>query len=119
VAESPDGFVSRDSISLSILLCSPTRQSTNCPFLSLWRTRVGGGRAIEIDDRRGCDRCSVIGASSQALRLESLLPASSESQLTESVPDDVYVDISEVCDDVASTEKTEEEEDEAEEEIDD
>jgi hypothetical protein len=61
----------------------------------------------------------VMGASSQALKLGSLLPASSESQLTESELDDVYVDTSDVCDDVASTEKTEEEEDEAEEEMDD
>jgi hypothetical protein len=62
----------------------------------------------------------VIGANSQVFRLgRTLLTASSESQLTESEPDDVYVDISEVCDDVASTEKTEEEDEEAEEEIDD
>jgi hypothetical protein len=102
------------------MLCSPTRQSTNCPFRSLWRTRAGGARAAEIDDRRGCDRCSVIGASSQVFRLgKALLTASSESQLTESEPDDVYVEISEVCDDVASTEKTEEEDEEAEEERDD
>jgi transcription elongation factor Elf1 len=60
-----------------------------------------------------------MGANSQALRLGSLLAASSESQLTDREPDDVYVDISEVCDEVASTEKTEEEEEEAEEEMED
>lgn len=118
----------------TMVVAESTRQSTNWHFLSLCRSRAGGALVFPDEHLRGCWRSSGATATSLVLictdgktrftvggassRYDER-HGSSVSHVTWIELDEVYEVASEPCDDVASTEKTDDVEEEAEEEIDD